>query len=74
MKRCHQVYQEIVREPGQTYYFVAKRLGLNPHIVSNLLISMERVGMSVSEDQYGGLWPFRLDSYVLGQFKLGGKT
>jgi Mn-dependent DtxR family transcriptional regulator len=53
------VFALIERYPGQRAGFFARRLGVARSQITRLLPGMERSGYLLSEDERGGLWPFR---------------
>ena len=53
------LYQAIEDHMGERIRFFARYFEWHPEKVARHLLSMETVGMLVSEDERGGLWPFR---------------
>ncbi len=58
-KRAEQIYRKIEGHPGKKAGLIARLLGLNRSEVTRALPSLQDKGLSVSEDDKGGLWPFR---------------
>lgn len=58
-RRMEQIYRKIEEHPGERPGFVARLLGLNRSEVTRALPALEDKGLLVSEDEKGGLWPFR---------------
>ncbi len=58
-KRLEGIYHTIESHPGERPGFLARLLGLNRSEVTRALPALERRGLLVSEDEKGGLWPFR---------------
>lgn len=54
-----EIYDVICEKPGITTWFVAKELKQLYTTVSRRLNHLELHGFLVSEDMYGGLYPFR---------------
>ena len=57
--RLEGIYRKIEEYPGERAGFLARLLGLNRSEVTRALPSLEDRGLLVSEDEKGGLWPFR---------------
>jgi DNA-binding IclR family transcriptional regulator len=53
------IYRKVEQHPGERAGFIARLLGLNRSEVTRALPGMERRGLLLSEDERGGLWPFR---------------
>ena len=53
------IYQQIEEHPGKKAGMIARLLGLNRSEVTRSLPVLEEKGLLVSEDEKGGLWPFR---------------
>ena len=58
-QRAEQIYRKIEEHPGKRPGFIARLLGLNRSEVTRVLPSLQDKGLLVSEDDKGGLWPFR---------------
>jgi len=58
-KRAEQIYRKIEAHPGQRPGFIARLLGINRSEVTRTLPSLQDQGLLVSEDEKGGLWPFK---------------
>ena len=57
--RAEQVYRKIEEHPGKRAGFFARLLGLNRSEVTRILPTLQDKGLLVSEDDKGGLWPFK---------------
>lgn len=57
--RAEQIYCKIEEHPGKRAGFLARLLGLNRSEVTRILPTLQDRGLLVSEDDKGGLWPFR---------------
>lgn len=60
-QRMEDIYQEVRNYPGERPGFLARLLGLHRSEVTRLLPDMDESGFYLSEDERGGLWPFRKD-------------
>ena len=58
-ERIESIYNKVEENPGEKPGFIARLLGLNRSEVTRMLPALEDKGMYVSEDEKGGLWPFR---------------
>ena len=58
-QRMEQIYRKIEEHPGKRPGFIACLLGLNRSEVTRALPSLQEEGLLISEDEEGGLWPFR---------------
>jgi predicted protein tyrosine phosphatase len=58
-ERIENIYNKVEQHPGEKPGFIAHLLGLNRSEVTRMLPALEEKGMYVSEDERGGLWPFR---------------
>ena len=58
-QRVEQIYRKIEEHPGKRPGFIARLLGLNRSEVTRALPSLQDKGLLISEDEGGGLWPFR---------------
>jgi len=58
-KRAEQIYRKIEEHPGKRAGFFARLLRLNRSEVTRILPVLQEKGLLVSEDEKGGLWPFR---------------
>lgn len=57
--RAEQIYRKIEQNPGKKAGLIARLLGLNRSEVTRSLPALQDKGLLVSEDEKGGLWPFR---------------
>ncbi len=57
--RLESIYDSIEENPGERPGFLAKLLNLPRSSVTRSLPTMEEEGYLLSEDNNGGLWPFR---------------
>jgi len=57
--RAEQIYRKIEEQPGKKAGFLANLLGINRSEVTRALPSLQDKGLLVSEDDKGGLWPFK---------------
>jgi DNA-binding IclR family transcriptional regulator len=57
--RLQAIYKKVQDHPGKRPGFIARLLGLNRSEVIRLFPTLEDRGMLLSEDECGGLWPFR---------------
>ena len=53
------IYHSVENNPGRRPAFIARLLGLPRSQVTRTLPAMEEHGYHLSEDERGGLWPFR---------------
>lgn len=58
-KRIESVYEAVRNYPGERPGFIARLLGLNRSEVTRILPTLEEGGYLLSEDERGGLWPFK---------------
>lgn len=58
-QRMDEIYRKIEEHPGKKAGFIARLLGLNRSEVTRTLPALETKGLLISEDEKGGLWPFR---------------
>ena len=58
-KRAEKIYRKIEEQPGKKAGFLARLLGINRSEVTRTLPSLQDKGLLVSEDDKGGLWPFK---------------
>jgi Mn-dependent DtxR family transcriptional regulator len=58
-KRAEQIYRKIERHPGKRPGFIARLLGIHRSEVTRALPSLQDKGLLISEDDKGGLWPFK---------------
>jgi len=57
--RAEEIYRKIEEHPGERPGFFARLLGLNRSEVTRILPALQDKGLLISEDDKGGLWPFR---------------
>lgn len=60
-QRMDEIYRKIEEHPGKKAGFIARLLGLNRSEVTRTLPALETKGLLISEDEKGGLWPFRTE-------------
>ena len=60
-KCAEKIYRKIEEHPGKKAGFIARLLGLNRSEVTRTLPALETKGLLISEDEKGGLWPFRTE-------------
>lgn len=58
-ERLETLYEAVEEYPGEQPGFFARLLDLNRSSVTRSLPVMEEEGYLLSEDDEGGLWPFR---------------
>lgn len=58
-ERLEEIYQTVEEHPGEKPGFIAQLLGLPRSSVMRSLPAMDEYGCLLSEDERGGLWPFR---------------
>ena len=58
-KKLESIYNKVNEYPGEKPGFIARLLGLNRSEVTRALPALEDRKMYISEDERGGLWPFR---------------
>jgi DNA-binding IclR family transcriptional regulator len=58
-ERMEEVYEKVREYPGERPGFIAWLLGLQRSEVTRLLPGMDDHGYWLSEDERGGLWPFK---------------
>ncbi|MHB8779029.1 MAG: MarR family transcriptional regulator [Anaerolineales bacterium] len=57
--RLDGIYRTIEQNPGEKAGFLARLLRLNRSEMTRALPALEEKGLLVSEDEQGGLWPFK---------------
>ncbi len=57
--RAREIYRKIEEHSGKRPGFLARLLGLHRSEVTRVLPALEEMGLLISEDKTGGLWPFR---------------
>jgi Mn-dependent DtxR family transcriptional regulator len=58
-QKVEKIYDKIQENPGKKPGVIARILGVNRSEVTRSLPVMEEKGLLVSEDEKGGLWPYR---------------
>lgn len=58
-KKLESIYNTVQEHPGKKAGFIARLLGLNRSEVTRSLPTLEDRGLHLSEDDKGGLWPFK---------------
>jgi len=59
LDRLQEIYRKIEEHPGKRPGYLARLLGLQRSEVARALPALEEKGLLLSEDEKGGLWPFR---------------
>lgn len=57
--RTQAIYRKIEQHPGKKAGFLARLLGISRSEITRALPSLQDKGLLVSEDEKGGLWPFK---------------
>ena len=58
-KKLENIYNKVQEHPGKKAGFLARLLGLNRSEVTRSLPALEEKQLYISEDDKGGLWPFK---------------
>ncbi len=58
-KKLESIYNKVQEHPGKKAGFIARLLRLNRSDVTRSLPALEENQLYISEDDKGGLWPFR---------------
>lgn len=58
-EKLNNIYNVVKEHPGKKAGFLARLLGLNRSEVTRSLPALEDKQLYISEDDKGGLWPFR---------------
>ena len=58
-ERLEEIYETVEEYPGERPGWIARLLGVERSQVTRSLPAMEERGFYLSEDDKGGLWPFR---------------
>lgn len=58
-ERLDEIWETVEKNPGKRPGAIASLLGLNRSEVTRALPAMDEQGYYLSEDERGGLWPFR---------------
>jgi Mn-dependent DtxR family transcriptional regulator len=58
-ERLQAIYQAVEQHPGARPGMIARLLGLHRSEVTRILPALEEYGYLISEDEEGGLWPFK---------------
>lgn len=61
-KKLAHIYKCVEENPGKRPGLIARLLGLHRSEVTRVLPAMEDHGYYLSEDERGGLWPFKKKS------------
>ena len=57
--KLDRIYRSVEEHPGQRAGWIARLLGLSRSEVTRSLPAMDDYGYYLSEDERGGLWPFK---------------
>jgi Mn-dependent DtxR family transcriptional regulator len=58
-EKLKQIYNGITEHPGKKPGFIARLMGIHRSEVTRALPALQDQGLLISEDEQGGLWPFR---------------
>ena len=58
-EKLESIYNKVKENPGKKPGFIARLLGLNRSDVTRSLPALEEKRLYLTEDEKGGLWPFR---------------
>ena len=58
-KKLENIYNKVREHPGKKAGYIARLLGLNRSEVASSLPALEEKRLYISEDDKGGLWPFK---------------
>lgn len=58
-EKVKEIYNKVTEHPGKKSGFIARLLGLNRSEVTRALPVLQEQGLLLSEDDEGGLWPFK---------------
>lgn len=58
-EKAEKIYRKIEEHPGKKAGFLARLLGIHRSEVNRALPSLQDKGFLISEDEKGGLWPFK---------------
>jgi Mn-dependent DtxR family transcriptional regulator len=58
-RKLESIYNTVQEHPGKKAGFIARLLGLSRSDVTRSLPTLEDRGLHLSEDDKGGLWPFK---------------
>ena len=58
-KKLETIYNKVREKPGERPGSIARLLGLNRSEVTRMLPALEDKGLYITEDEQGGLWPYR---------------
>lgn len=58
-EKLESIYEKAEEYPGEKPGFLARLLGLHRSEITRSLPALEEKGLFLSEDDEGGLWPFR---------------
>ncbi len=62
IERLEEIYDTVQENPGQRPGFIARLLGEPRSQITRTLPALENQGYFLSEDEKGGLWPFKKQS------------
>ncbi len=58
-EKLERIYRSVEANPGRRAGWIARLLGLSRSEVTRALPAMDDYGYYLSEDERGGLWPFK---------------
>lgn len=58
-EKAKQIYRKIEEHPGKKAGFFARLLGIHRSDITRALPALQDKGLLISEDDKGGLWPFK---------------
>ena len=58
-EKCEAIYGKFKEHPGRRPGYIARLLGLHRSEVTRALPILEARGYLLSEDEKGGIWPFK---------------
>ncbi len=58
-EKLKEIYNKVTEHPGKKPGFIARLLGLNRSEVTRALPTLQEQDLLISEDDKGGLWPFK---------------
>lgn len=60
-ERAEKIYRKIEEHPGKKAGFIARLLKINRSEITRVLPALQDKGLLISEDDNGGLWPFKIN-------------